>query len=379
MVDIDIMEELSLETLPGEIASEEEELDPSRLDKLTKRKIGNIPGILDWIPDAEKQRASFPYGIAGSILLILGFGVGLWLRPKTGTGYTTAHSVEPMLCWQSDTGAGDSIRLKQMAEGRAYPAKAIQIARMGNEFFILQGPNETGTDMDTLVYYFNVNGDKNIQLFFPDSTRVELSPNSTVSFRVYPRGTRLKEKQLACNGEALFDVHPNCQIPTIVKTLRQEIRVLGTVFESRDYKTEDSSAVFCYSGKVKVVVKDSSTKTAIVDSAQRATMRRGRGIKVTTNDFTGKEFSSPELLFDFSNEDLDDAMSEIARWYGMSNVEYIGSIDRKTRGKVLIGQVSRYLTLQQLLSILDRYDLHFSIQGNTILVRGSGGHPDHNR
>lgn len=359
------------------MADFENEFEPSPLDKLTKKKIGNIPGVLDWIPETGKQRSLFPYGIAASILLILGFGTALWLRSKSGSGNTTLHPIEATLHWQSDTGPADSLLLRQMQEGMAYPAGAIQIARMGNQFFVLQGPDEAAAETDTLVYHFSVRGKENIQVFFQDSTRMELSPNTILSFHAYPPGTPMKEKQLACNGEALFDINPNYQIPTVVKTLKEKITVLGTLFGLRDYKTEDTSAVFCYGGRV--AVKDSNSATTILDSAQRATVRPGSGTKVSKNDFIQAKWSSPELLFDFSNVNLDDAMHEIARWYGMSKVEYIGSMDRKTRGKVFIGQLSRYLTLQQLLSILERYNLHFSIQGSTILVRGNIGRLDHNR
>lgn len=352
------------------IMAEEEEIDYSRIDRLTKQKIGNVPGLLDWVPDTDRQWALFPYGIAAAIILILGLGTLLWWRSKPGTGnMAIKNPIEATLNW----GATDSMVLREMKEGSAYSAGAIQIARMGNQFFVLQGAEEDRPSTDTLAYHFVVKGGERIQVFFQDSTRMELSPHTILTFHVYPRGTLLKEKQLACDGQALVDVSPNYEIPTVVQTLRQKITVLGTFFGLRDFKREDSSAVFCYSGRV--AVKDSGRSTAIINSAQRATVRPGQGIKVSANDFPQPQWSSAELLFDFSNADLDDAMNEIAHWYGMSRVEYIGLINRKTPGKVYTGQLSRYLTLQQLLSILERYNLHFSIQGKTILVRGSGGHP----
>lgn len=351
----------------------EEEIDYSRIDRLTKRKIGHVPGVLDWVPSTEKQWSLFPYSIAAAVLLILGLGTLLWLRSKPGPAHMVVkYPIEATLSW----GTADSMVLREMKEGSAYSAGAIQIARMGNQFFVLQGAEEGAPATDRLAYHFVVKGGESIQVFFQDTTRMELSPNTVLTFYVYPRGTLLKEKQLACDGEALFDVNPNYEIPTVVETLRQKVTVLGTLFGLRDFKREDTSAVFCYTGKV--AVKDSGRSTATLDSAQRATVRPGHGIQVSKNDFPQAKWSSEELLFDFSNADLDDAMNQIAHWYGMSKVEYIGSPDRKTPGKVYTGQLSRYLTLQQLLSILERYNLHFSTQGKTILVRGSGGRLDHN-
>jgi len=357
------------------MAEEEEAFEPSRLDRLTKQKIGNIPGILDWIPDAEKQRSRYPVGIAATVLLILGFSALLWLRSRPGV-LTATRPIEAMLHWQLGTNAIDSLALEEMKQDTPYRVDAIQIARMGNEFFIRERQEGRAALKDSLIYHIYLKGSENIQVFFEDSTRVQLGQRSALSFVVYPIGIVQKERQLNCDGEILVDVSPDYQIPTKIKTRRQQIAVLGTFFKLRDYQTEDTSAVLCYRGKV--AVSDSASKTTILHAAQRATVLPGRNIKVSSNDFPIAHWSSKELLFDFSNQDLDDAMREIARWYGMPRVQFEGSVDRKTRGMVFTGPLSRYLSLQKLLSILEREDLHFSIRGKTILVEGTGGRLDHN-
>src|SRR6185437_1066707 len=178
--------------------AEEEEIDYSRIDRLTKQKIGHVPGLLDWVPDTDKQWALFPYGIAAAAILIVGLGTLLWWRSKPGTSYAVANAFDATLRW----GAADSMVLRDMKEGSAYYAGAIQIARMGNQFFVLQGAEEDRPSTDTLAYHFEVKGAERIQVFFQDSTRMELSPHTILTFHVYPRGTLLKEKQLACDGEA---------------------------------------------------------------------------------------------------------------------------------------------------------------------------------
>ena len=369
MADLDTMEEVPLETLPGEITLEEEKFEPSRLDILTRKKIGNISDLFDWMPDDGEKRSFFSYKIAAAIAVVLGLGALLWIRPQPHATPVAVHPFKAMLHWRLGRVVMDSIALEEIKQDTPYKAGALQIARMGNEFFVRQRQDPKAAQGDTIVYHFNVKGNEEIQIFFEDATRMQLAANSDLTFQEFPPGTTQKERELECNGEVLVNVAPNYQLPTIIKTRRARIAVLGTLFKLRDYSSEDSSAVFCYNGRV--AVKDPGAATEILDGGQRATIRLGRGIDVSSNDFPVAVWSSKELVFDFSNDNLNDAMHEIARWYGMPEVKFDLSVDKTTRGMVYSGPISRYLTLQQLLNILERKGVHFSIQGQEILVEGT--------
>jgi hypothetical protein len=348
-------------------------IDLDRLDRLTKQKIGDIPGILDWVPATSKERNLLPYfiKIAASILLIL--GAAWWFFHGSQTGETALlHVVEGTLRWPSG-----SIALGEMDEGKAYDAGAILIARMGNQFFIIPGRDSVSDTTVNLSYNFTDDGKEEIQVFFGDTTRIQLSPNSSIDFAAYPSSRPIKEKYLAFHGEALFDIGHHNSVPTVISTSRQTIMVLGTFFKVRDYKSEDTGAVFCYTGKVKVLVNDANSAAKIVYASQRITVDPRHELSVSTGDFPQAQWSSEELFFDFSNMDLDSAMNQIAQWYGKSSVEYRGNVDKKTSGMVYTGKLSRHLKLQQLLSILERDDLHFAIRDHAILVTGSTDRPDH--
>jgi len=376
IADLDTMEELSPDTLLGETIPEEDGFDPARLDQIMKKKLGKHSNLIDWTPETDKQRTLFPFGIAACIVLILGLGTFLWLRSKRlPIEIPTTHPVEATLRWQLGS-AMDSLVLGELNQDISYKAGGIQIARIKNQFFFREVQDRTSTHKDTVAYHVGVKGDENIQVFFQDSIRVQLFPKSTLSFLVFPAGTTQKRKELDFEGEALFNVNPNYAIPTLVKTRKQNILVLGTFFKLRDYKSEDTGAVFCYRGKVRV---SDAGSTTIVDSAQRATVQPGRAIKVSERDFPLAKWSSPELTFDFTNASLEEAMHTIAQWYGIPKVEFEGSVDKHTKGKVFIGPISRYLTLQQLLNVLENNKLHFSIQENSILVKGNSSRLDHNR
>lgn len=304
-------------------------------------------------------RITLRWVIKAACLLLIPGGLWLYLTPFSSGKMISRQPAKTTLYWKDD-----SMVLEAMEEGRCYKAGEMRIARMGNEFFIT-----TEVVTAAMGYHLFVEGKDPIQLFFPDTTRMQAYSGSTLSFTIYPSDTVPREKEMTCSGHVLFDVHHNYAIPFIVRTSKVEIVVLGTLFAVRDYAKEDTGAVFCYNGKVAVKNKDSLTRT--LTAFQRVTVHSAHSEQeetVSTGDFPQAQWSSPELPFDFTYLSLDSAMREIAYWYGKNSVEFGTGIDRETPGTVLIGKLSRYLTLRHLLSILDRNDLHFSTQGQTIRV-----------
>ena len=344
----------------------------NRLDSLMEQKLKDQPGLTDWITENQKRRPILKWSIAASI--VLASGAAWWYSHRGLPDRMAAASyVKATLQWQpqqrltiSEMPAPESISLGDMQENKPFRVGGLQITRMGNQFFIYPGYNSDAATVATTSYTFLVDGSKDIQLFRYDSVRAQIYANSSVSFDVPPAGTALPARTVACTGQVLFDVTHNPNSPLIVRTARQEISVLGTLFRVRDYTREDTGAVFCYRGKVQV--KDDNKSADTLEASQRATVRKSRELEVSTGDFPDAQWSSPEQVFDFSNMNLDGAMKEIARWYGISKVWIRPGIDRTTPGTVLVGKVSRYLPLPKLLSILDRADLHFTIQDQTILV-----------
>jgi transmembrane sensor len=356
-----------------------QKIDYRKLDKLFKEKTG-MPGIFEGDPAPRKAPVLLFVGIAAaSILLIV--CTTWWFSHRSKTVETLASQpIAALLSWHASpsadititafdskpTAAG-SIDLGAMEEGRAYKAGAILIRRMNNQFFIIRRYASVAT-ADTLPYDLTVEGKQEIQVFFPDTMRVQLSPGTRINFPIYPEGAPLKKRQLACDGQALFDVNHNYAIPTVVKMLKQNITVLGTLFKVRDYKTEDTSGVFCYTGKVAVQGNNSSTQTLL--PSQRVTVLPRHELKVSTGDFPEAHWSSKELYFNFSQLNLESAMKQIAQWYDIKYVTFENGIDKKTPGKVFTGNISRFLSLPQLLSILERNDLHFDIRAQEIHVKG---------
>jgi|GEM_PF-6498265 len=357
-------------------------IDDMKLDRAMKAKMRHIPGVLDWVPETTWiQRAARPVGIAATAALLI-FGFALWFFGKGDSHVETAlnYPVEATLSWRSNDGLLDlseagkgsdyhSIELGSIPNGLSYKIGAIYIARLGNQIFINRRVDTTTTDADAIKYQVdNISGLEDIQLFIQDSTRTQVYPGSGLAFHIYKPGIPLKQKEMDSHGRVLFAVLNNSNTPFIVKTPKQEVAVLGTVFEVRDDNKESTSTVLCYSGSV--LVRDPGIMPQKLKADQRLTVDPTHTFKVSTGGFPKMpQWSSKERPFDFSDMNLDSAMTEIAHWYALSKVKFDPAIDRTKMGTVFSGKLSRYLTLQRLLSILERNDLHFQIQGQTLLVK----------
>lgn len=382
MANLSRMEELTLKRLLGEIAPKEEE----ELEEIAQMSDDNRRFIERMHPVAfherrqafkPKERHLLAYSIAIFVVLLAGWTLW-WLQQPRRSKLEEHGPLQATLVFRHnpEKPVWDSIVLGDIDEGRAYPAGAIQVARIKDQIFIIPWPDTLSSGNDTLAYLLRVYGKGSAQLFIPDVMKSQVGPGSSVSFSIYPSGSTPAGNTVSCDGEAFFDIPLTVQIPTVVKTLKQTITAFGAFFGVRDYLKEDTGAAFCYAGKI--TVRDTAENTRTLASAQRVTIEAKHAPKVWKDDFPIAKWSSPELPFDFSHLNLDSAMKEISRWYGMSIVQYHDGVNRYKRGDVFTGPLSRYQTLKQLLSLIDRNDLHFRIQGSTIHVSGSTDRSGHN-
>src|SRR5690606_4392916 len=82
-----------------------------------------------------------------------------------------------------------------------------------------------------------------------DGTKVWLNSASTLTF---PTVFSRKERKVELTGEAYFEVTRNKAKPFFVKTLQNEVEVLGTHFNVMEYPEEGISQTTLLEGSVKV-------------------------------------------------------------------------------------------------------------------------------
>lgn len=127
-------------------------------------------------------------------------------------------------------------------------------------------PGETGAG--TFVYATKA-GERR-QIVLPDSTKVWLSPATTLSFEPFGGGNR----EVRLDGEAFFDVTTRSEAPFSIRSGHYKTVVLGTSFNVQAYPSEGTATVTVLTGKVKVTVGDGERSVA-VGALQRAKLLAG--------------------------------------------------------------------------------------------------------
>ncbi len=204
------------------------------------------------------------------------------------------------------------------------------------------------------------------QLSLPDRSRARLDPGTSLSYSVKAIGDTIQKRVIAMNGHAFFEVTPNKNVPFYIETTRGETTVLGTRFDLKDYAKENSLSLSLYQGQLTICngnMLDSLTPL------HQATIVTGKDIKIAKDNLPAEKIVWDEGRFDFRHKNLNEAMTEIRSHYKMDTVIYQNHVDTATRGTVLDGLPEKSLSIDQLLGILDRKDLHFTRDGKTILVR----------
>lgn len=87
------------------------------------------------------------------------------------------------------------------------------------------------------------------EVIFQDGTRVFLNAGSTIA---YPERFGLSERRVRLDGEAYFEVAHNPRRPFIVETTdHAAVRVLGTEFDVKAYRADETISVVLLQGSVK--------------------------------------------------------------------------------------------------------------------------------
>lgn len=108
----------------------------------------------------------------------------------------------------------------------------------------------------SLTFYLTYDGsvqryanmeDKAMMVGLPDGTQAWLNPGTEL---VIGKKFNVKERNIALSGEAYFDVSHNPDCPFIVTTESFRIKVLGTVFNVRNYPGDQDPEVSLAQGSV---------------------------------------------------------------------------------------------------------------------------------
>jgi len=144
-----------------------------------------------------------------------------------------------------------------------------------------------------------------------DGTKVWLNALSEIEF---PVSFKKNERIVNLKGEAYFEVKPDSNRPFIVHSLNQTIRVLGTSFNIKAYDEDSNIYTTLIEGKLSV---GSGGKSVLLSPGMESVCHKASNEIVTQIVNTDFAIAWRSGYFLFNNEDLDEMLKVLSRWYGV--------------------------------------------------------------
>ena len=161
-----------------------------------------------------------------------------------------------------------------------------------------------------------------------DGSKIWVNAESNLEYLVPFAG---KERRVKLSGEAYFQV-AKADIPFIVEFNAYEIKVLGTEFNVKAYKDNETTVATLVNGQISLIVHGDSCTLYPGEQAQISNEK----VTVTTVN-TANYIAWREGIVAFEEERLENIMNELRRWYDidvfyenetLKNIRFTGKIDR---------------------------------------------------
>ncbi len=212
---------------------------------------------------------------------------------------------------------------------------------------------------DDIVHKLEVPKGQRSKLELADGTEVWLNSDSKLDFSI---NNENKERVVNLEGEAFFHVARNVEKPFIVKVKGQELKVLGTSFNVRSYKDEESVYTTLEEGSIEVSV--GGRKIILEPNQQLIFNRLSNRLSrkaVETNYYT--VWRDGRYVFD--NESFSDVMRMVERWY---DVKFIYP-DEFFKEMHFSGVIKRTKPIEHVLTLINHTTpIRFEIKGDTVSI-----------
>lgn len=299
---------------------------------------------------------------AASVLILISAGIILYLRQENVQHQyaKTAVIVPGSSKGNLQMGDGNAYDLEQLDTGIFLKRNGVEIVktRQGEINYKVRSIEALNSHeiVDNSVSTPN-GGQYQIQL--SDGTRIWLNAASAIRFPIaFVGDKRIVELQ----GEAYFEVAKDARKPFIVKTGKEEVRVLGTHFNVNSYDGESVSRVSLLEGKVEVLAKQGLYKTHLTSGQQTVN---------TAKSLTVESFNMEESIawkngeFIFNNERLDQVMLKVGRWYDADV-----TVDPEIAKILIWGSISKSEQIDKVLKLiqLTNENIKYRIEGRRIYM-----------
>jgi transmembrane sensor len=312
------------------------------------------------------------YVAAASVIIIASVFIYMWQLRKPGTTTLPAPTVAKL----NDASPGKYKAKLTLADGTVIildSAKSGRLVQQGGLIVFNKDGKlvyEKVGETDKVLYNtLTTTKGETYATELSDGTKVWLNSQSTLR---YPIAFTGDVRKVEITGEAYFEVAPSIAVSaTGEKTKRRfvvsvngmEVEVLGTHFNINSYADEPAMKTTLLEGKVKVRSAATNEQTILAPGEQAQINTQTQALNKTKDVDIDAEVAWRFGMFQFNNVDLKTVMRQLERWYDVQ-VVYQGNVGDFE----FLGKIPRNMNLSQVLTVLQKVNVHFNIDGKKIIV-----------
>lgn len=330
-------------------------IDRDRSEVLLRKVLASDKPALD---STRRVVAMRRWITAASIVLAVG-GLILW---RGDGSRLTAPKATTMV--KTDVQPGGNKAILTLAGGKKLVLDSLHsglVAQQGGTQVIKLADGQVAyRRADTSIVQYNTlmtprGGQYRLEL--SDGTLVWLNASSSIT---YPTVFKSNQRQVTVTGEAYLEVSHRAAQPFIVKAGKEEVEVLGTSFNINAYPDETAIRTTLIEGAVRIIRDKESLLLKPGEQSQESlespiTLIKDANVEAVMAWRNG--------LFNFDGADLKTVLRQLSRWYDVDVVYEGEPVARK-----FMGEMSRDLTLSQVLQGFGEMHLKFKIEGKTLIV-----------
>lgn len=315
------------------------------------------------------RQAWFKWAAAACVLLLAAASIYLKQQSSPATPIIAKKEtpIQPIIL-PGKNGAiltladGSNIVLDSLGNGKISSQRGVDIVMQNGKLAYTNRATET----HSTVEYNTLSTPKGrqYQIRLDDGTDVWLNAASSIRYPAIFNGT---ERVVEVTGEAYFEVAKDRTRPFKVKLNQTaEIVVLGTHFNVNAYSNEPAVTTTLLEGSIRfrVHADGAGKKEKLLRPGEQTTLdNQSLDLTATNNVETAQVIAWKNGVFDFNGANLRAVMQQLERWYDIE-VAY----QKKTPDIRFFGKMTKNLTLNDLLVILEKSNVHFKIEGRKITV-----------
>ena len=196
-----------------------------------------------------------------------------------------------------------------------------------------------------------------------DGTKVWLNSETTLRF---PVQFASDVRRVELTGEAYFEVSRNENIPFIVSSGDQQVKVLGTQFNISSYPDNQSILTTLVEGSVEVSLEGNPAEKTMLEPSEQSYFSRNESQILKRNVDVAQYVAWKDGRFVFQDQMLGDIMKTLSKWYDVQ-VVFANENDKNLR---FTGNLERYTDFNNILRKIERTnEVKFEITDKLITIK----------